>query len=115
MGGGVRLRGGGRGADYARRAAGGDAMSEPRIVNGYTIVPGADLSGANLFGADLSRANLLGANLLGANLSGPNLSGANLSGANLSRTNPSRPNLSGAIGLLPAVDWLADHLERTDA
>ena len=56
------------------------------------------------------RANLSGADLSGANLSGANLSGANLSGASLSGA-----NLSGATGLVPVVDFLEAHFERTDA
>ena len=31
-----------------------------RIVNGYTVKPGADLSGADLYGANLTRAYLSG-------------------------------------------------------
>ncbi len=72
-----------------------------RIVRGYAIKPGADLSWADLSGADLSRADLSGADLSGANLSradlsGADLSGANLSGADLSRADLSWANLSGA-------------------
>ena len=80
----------------------------------------ANLSGANLSGANLSWANLRGANLSGANLGGANLSEANLSGANLSGAILSGAdlrwaNLSGAMGLLPTVNFLEAHFERTDA
>ena len=50
--------------------------------------------------ANLGRANLSNANLIGANLIGANLRGA---------------NLSGAMGLLPAVNFLEAHFERTGA
>ena len=65
----------------------------------------ADLHGADLSGATLRVANLRGADLRVANLHGANLSGANLSGA----------NLSGATGLLPVVNFLEAHFERTNA
>ena len=94
----------------------------------------ADLSGADLHGADLSGANLSGANLSGADLSGADLSGADLSKANLRWANLSvadlhwadlhwadlrvadlrEANLSGAGGLLPTVNYLAAHFERTE-
>jgi hypothetical protein len=87
-----------------------------KIIKGYEIKPGANLSranlsranlseanlseanlsGANLSWADLYRANLYRADLSGANLSGANLSGADLSWANLSWANLSEANLSGA-------------------
>ena len=51
------------------------------------------------------RADLGWADLIGANLKGKNLRGASLIGA----------NLSGAMGLLPAVNFLQAHFERTDA
>ena len=81
---------------------------------------GANLSGANLSGADLRWANLSGADLGDAGLSGAdlgdaNLSGANLSGANLSGADLCGANLSGATGLVPVVDFLEAHFERTDA
>ena len=75
----------------------------------------ADLSGANLSWADLSEANLSGANLSEANLSGANLREANLSGANLSGADLREANLSRAMGLLPTVNFLEAHFERTDA
>ena len=67
-----------------------------RIVMGYKIEAGANLSGANLRGADLSGANLSGANLSGANLSGANLFDANLFNANLTGANLSKASLVGA-------------------
>ena len=81
---------------------------------------GADLRGANLSGADLSWANLSGANLSGADLRWANLRGANLrraclSVADLRRADLRETNLSGATGLLPAVNFLEAHFERTDA
>ena len=100
---------------------------------------GADLSGADLSGADLSKANLRWANLSvadlhwadlhwadlrvadlrEANLSGANLRvadlrEANLSGANLRVADLREANLSGAGGLLPTVNYLAAHFERTE-
>ena len=66
----------------------------------------ANLSGAYLSGADLRRANLSRANLSGANLSGADLSKANLISANLSGA-----YLSGAVGLLDAVDYIAENFE----
>jgi uncharacterized protein YjbI with pentapeptide repeats len=39
-----------------------------KIVNGYEIKPGVDLSGADLLDADLSGANLTKADLRDANL-----------------------------------------------
>ena len=57
------------------------------IVNGYELIPGADLHGANLQGSDLDGANLQGADLHGANLQGADLAGANLRHANLQGAN----------------------------
>ena len=51
----------------------------------------------------------------GANLSGMDLRRANLRGANLRRADLREANLSGATGLLPAVNFLEAHFERTDA
>lgn len=56
-----------------------------------------------------SAANLSGANLRGANLHGADLSGADLRWADLREA-----NLSGAGGLLPTVNYLAAHFERTE-
>ena len=67
-----------------------------RIINGYEIKPGADLSEANLFKANLSDVNLSEADLIGANLFRANLRSANLSEANLFRANLNRANLSEA-------------------
>ena len=61
------------------------------------------------------RADLSGANLREANLSEANLRGADLSEADLSDANLSGANLSGATGLLPSVNFLEAHFERTDA
>lgn len=55
-----------------------------RLVNGYTVERGADLSGADLSNADLSGADLSFTDLSCANLSNTNLSNADLSHANLS-------------------------------
>ena len=52
-----------------------------KIINGYSIEPGANLRGANLIGANLRGANLTGADLTGANLMCANLTGANLTSA----------------------------------
>ena len=75
----------------------------------------ANLRGADLRGADLSEANLSEANLSGANLRGADLSEANLRWANLRGTDLRGANLSGATGLLPAVNFLEAHFERTNA
>jgi hypothetical protein len=85
------------------------------LINGYELLPGADLpeaflagvvfsgnlSGANLSGAllyssILNRVNLQGANLTDANLEGTHLAGANLRGANLAGANLRGANLAGA-------------------
>jgi len=67
-----------------------------RIINGYEIKPGADLSEANLFRAYLFKANLSDVNLSEADLIGANLFRANLRSANLSESNLLKANLSGA-------------------
>jgi uncharacterized protein YjbI with pentapeptide repeats len=54
-----------------------------KVVDGYLVGPGANLSVANLSGANLPFQNLSAANLRGANLRGAFLGGANLEGANL--------------------------------
>ena len=76
---------------------------------------GADLTRADLRGAHLSRANLRRADLMVADLSGAYLRGADLSGADLREANLREADLSGAMGLLPAVNFLEAHFERTDA
>lgn len=53
------------------------------VVNGYNIVPFANLRGADLSDADLRGTYLSGANLTGANLRGANLRSANLRDADL--------------------------------
>lgn len=74
---------------------------------------GANLRGANLRGADLRDADLSCADLSGANLSGANLRGADLSGADLSGADLRCANLSGADGLLSAINYIEAHFERT--
>ena len=49
-----------------------------RIVNGYTIKPGADLAFADLRGADLRGCDLRGCNLAFADLRGCDLQGCDL-------------------------------------
>jgi hypothetical protein len=66
----------------------------------------ANLSGANLSSADLSGADLSGADLRGTDLNYANLSSANLSGANLLNAKLLSADLSGAVGLVVASDWL---------
>ena len=51
-----------------------------RLINGYLIGPGANLTGADLSGADLSGADLSKANLSHAILTNANLDDVNLSG-----------------------------------
>ena len=95
---------------------------------------GANLSGANLSGANLSGANLSGANLSDADLRRADLRRANLSDADLSdadlsdadlrradlrradlrRADLRRANLSGAKGLLDAINYMEAHFERAD-
>ena len=114
---------------YLNRQKGGSAAD----LSGADL-HGADLSGANLSGADLSGADLSGADLSKANLRWANLSvadlhwadlhwadlrvadlrEANLSGANLRVADLREANLSGAGGLLPTVNYLAAHFERTE-
>jgi uncharacterized protein YjbI with pentapeptide repeats len=69
-------------------------------INGYQLVPGADLRGAFLAGigftGNLSGANLRGALLFSSNLNGINLEGANLEDANLQGVYLERANLQGA-------------------
>ena len=67
-----------------------------KLVKGYLIGPGANLTDADLSGADLKGDNLTGANLTGANLTDANLSDANLSGADLRGANLTKANLTGA-------------------
>ena len=84
----------------------------------------ADLSGANLRKANLHKADLSWANLRGADLSGTNLCKAglswadlreaDLSGANLSGVDLSEANLSGATGILSAIDFLEKNFEKTE-
>ena len=93
-----------------------DKKGGSRADLNWANLRGADLRGADLSGADLRGANLSwAADLSGANLSGADLRGADLSGANLSRADLSVANLSGATGLLPSVNFLEAHFERTDA
>jgi hypothetical protein len=74
-------------------------------INGYELVPGADLHDANLagivftgdlHGADLRGADLTGADLTGANLQDVNLRAADLTGARLGGANLQGANLQGA-------------------
>ena len=98
-----------------------------RIVNGYTIKPGADLAFADLRECDLAFADLrecdlafadlrecdlrgcdlASADLAGARLAFANLAGARLAGANLANADLACANLAGAnlpLGLL----WSGD-------
>ncbi|HWC24049.1 MAG TPA: pentapeptide repeat-containing protein [Flexivirga sp.] len=65
-----------------------------RVVKGYLVGPGANLSGADLVGADLRSLDLRAANLSGADLTGALLGAANLDGA----------DLTGAV--LTGVGWV---------
>jgi len=65
-------------------------------LNGYLIVPGANLAGVDFSGADLSRVDLTRANLRGANLAGANFQGAILKGANFRETSLVGANFTGA-------------------
>jgi uncharacterized protein YjbI with pentapeptide repeats len=66
-----------------------------KLINGYLVGPGANLSGANLSKANLTGVNLTGAILTGANLSGANLTNANLTNANLTRVKLNTSRLVG--------------------
>ena len=57
-----------------------------RLINGYIIGAGVNLTGANLDGVNLTDADLTNANMTGANLTNANLTNANLGGANWSNT-----------------------------
>ena len=119
---------------YLNRQKGGSAADLSGADLHGADLSGANLSGANLSGADLSGADLSGADLSKANLRWANLSvadlhwadlhwadlrvadlrEANLSGANLRVADLREANLSGAGGLLPTVNYLAAHFERTE-
>ena len=70
------------------------------IVNGYELIPGADLPGIELAGSsfrgDLHGANLSGANLFSSIFNGVNLQDANLQDADLEDAYFRRANLRGA-------------------
>ena len=111
-------------------------LSEASLRNANlccTNLSGADLSNAdlskanlrnvNLSGADLYRTDLNNSDLQSANLNGSDLQCANLSHAFLNNTNfksaslinanLSNTILSGAVGLLNPIDYLAEKFERT--
>ena len=75
-------------------------MAANNNINGYELVPGADLHDANLAGivfrGDLHGTNLRGVDLTGADLTGANLQGADLWGADLTGANLQGVNLQGA-------------------
>ena len=117
-----------RGADLSEAILSKAYLSEADLRGAY--LSEANLSEANLSEANLRRANLRGANLRGAylrraylseanlsevNLSEVDLSGADLREADLRGANLSGANLSEATGLLPVVNFLEAHFERTDA
>lgn len=78
-----------------------------------TYLDDADLSYADLYHACLRGANLRGANLNYANLAHADLRDADLRNANLNGARLYYANLSGATGLLSAVDYMKTHFERT--
>ena len=87
------------------------------VINGYNIVPGANLIGANLSWANLFEANLEGANLEEAILTGAILKFANLTGANLTGAILKFANLTGAIltgANLTGADLKRANLKRCD-
>ena len=72
-----------------------------KIVRGYFIGPGVDLTGAKLRVANLAGANLKGANLTAmdltkANLTNANLKGANLTAADLTEASMDQADMTGA-------------------
>ena len=58
-----------------------------KVVKGYLIGPGVNLTGATLTGANLSNVNLTGATLTGANLTGEDLTDFDFTGVNLTGAN----------------------------
>ena len=65
-----------------------------KLIYGFLIGPGANLTGTNLSVLNLTDATLSGANLSYATLSGANLSYANLTDANLTGATLSYANLT---------------------
>ena len=83
-----------------------------KLIGGYCLAPGANLTNANLSSFDLSNVNLTQANLSGADLTKTKLNGAiltkaNLTGVNLSNARASFVNFVNAN--LTQVSW-----KRTD-
>ena len=69
---------------------------QQRIVKGFLIEPGADLTWANLVRVSLTEADLTGVDLTEADLTGANLSQADLTGAELIKVNLIGANLGEA-------------------
>ena len=67
-----------------------------KIVNGYIVGPGVNLSGADLKGATLGNVDLSGADLTGATLTNATLYKTNLNNANLEGATLNNVNLVGA-------------------
>lgn len=65
-----------------------------KVVDGYIVSAGVDLSGADLRGSDLSNISLQGSNLTGADFTGANLTGSYLVGATVVNTNFTFANLT---------------------
>ena len=66
-----------------------------KLLHGFLVGPGANLSGANLASLNLSGADLTGANLQGTSFYSTNLSHANLTAANLASASLSYANITG--------------------
>ena len=70
---------------------------QQRIVKGFLIEPGADLTWANLVRVSLTEADLTGANLSQADLTGAELIKVNLIGANLGEATLIQATLAQAL------------------
>ncbi len=67
-----------------------------KLIDGYLIGPGANLSGADFRKANLALVDAQGSNLTDANLSDANLAGANISNAVLTSADVSSARMNGA-------------------
>ena len=67
-----------------------------RLLDGYLIGPGAQVTNANLTGVNLAGADLQRINLTGTNLTDANLADADLTWAGFGQTTLARANLSGS-------------------
>lgn len=68
-----------------------------KLIDGYIVTAGVDLSGADLRGSDLSSLNLEGIDLTGADLTGANLSNSSLIRSTVVNTNFTFANLIATL------------------